>query len=255
MRQVSFGSGGPPPRDVIAMLVIVAVTFSLTFFTSLLELLRLTPLVWQKLFVWQAVTYPWIGSGGASFWILLELLILYWFASDVFRMLGRRRFWELFLVASIGAAALAIVADLLAGAMGALIPSFALMQGQRMLILIAIAAFATLRSEATILLFFVLPIKAKWFIWLEIALGFIGFLGSKDFPGFVGICGAVGISTMLLGPGGLRASSREARLRMERWWIQRKLGRMRKKSQLKIVKDEERGHRQADGTDKGPWIN
>ncbi len=229
------------------MLVIVAVTFSLGFFTSLLELLRLTPQAWQNLFLWQAFTYPWIGSGGATFWILLELLILYWFASDVFRLLGRRRFWELFVVASVGAAALAIVADVATSAAGALIPSFVLMQGQRMLILIAIAAFATLRSDATILLFFVLPIKARWFIWLEIALGFIGFLGSKDFPGFVGICASVGIATILLRPGGLRASTKEARLRMERWWIQRKLGRMRKKSRLKIVKDDE--------PRQGPWVN
>ena len=115
-------------------------------------------------------------------------------------------------------------------------------------IMVAIAAFATLRAEATILLFFVLPIKAKWFLWLELALGFIGFLGTYDFAGFVGICAAVGLTVGLLRPGRLRGLGRETRLRAERWWIERKLGRMRRKSKLRLVDEEKKPK-------KGPWVN
>ena len=60
-----------------------------------------------------------------------------------------------------------------------------------MLLAIFIAAFATLNRNATILLFFVLPIQARWFLWLEVLFAFIAFLGSHDLPGFLGITTAV----------------------------------------------------------------
>jgi hypothetical protein len=250
-RTVSFAAGGPPARDVIAMLVIVGATYSLAAFTSAVDVLRLTPMVWRG-WLWQLATYPWIGFGQPSIWILLELLILYWFANDVFRALGRRRFWNLFLWATLGAALAAAAMDVLLTLAGVgAASSFVLMQGQRMLILVAIAAFATLRAEATILLFFVLPVKARWFLWIEIAIGFVGFLATKDFPGFVGICAAVGLSVLLLSSGSGRGILREARLRSERWWIERKLGRMRKKSGLRVV----RGGDDEDSVRRGPWVN
>lgn len=251
-RTISFGGSGPPARDVIAMLLIVGVTYSLAAFTSAVDVLRLTPMAWRGGWLWQIVTYPWIGAGRPSIWILLELLILYWFANDVFWALRRRRFWNLFLWATAGAAVAAVLVDVALTLAGLGVgSSFVLMQGQRMLILVAIAAFATLRSEATILLFFVLPVKARWFLWIEIAIGFVGFLGTKDLPGFVGICSAVGLSVLLLRPGRGRGLLREARLRSERWWIERKLGRMRKKSGLRVV----RGDDDEDSVRRGPWVH
>jgi hypothetical protein len=76
------------------------------------------------------------------------------------------------------------------------------MQGQRTLLAFAIAAFATLNRHATILLFFVLPIQARWFLWLEVLFAFIAFLATKDLAGFVGICVVVGGTYALLSAGG-----------------------------------------------------
>ena len=247
-RTATLGFGGPPSRDVIVLLVIVGVTYSLQFFLGAIAWLRLTPLVWQRGALWQLVTYPWIGLGSASLWILLELLILYWFASDVFQLLRRGRFWNLLIYASAGAGIVAVLVHFLLSLGGfGLAQPFWMMQGQRMLILIVIAAFATLRSDATILLFFVLPIKAKYFLWLEIAFGFISFLGSKDLAGFAGLCSAVGLTVLLLRPGRLRGLGRETRLRLERWLIQRRLGRMRRKSRLRLVDEKKE--------EQGPWVN
>ncbi len=246
------GLGGPPPRDIAILLGVVFVTFSMQFFSglaALVELLRLTPLVWQSLFVWQVLTYPFMGSGGASPWILLELLILYWFASDVYRQLGRTRFWQLLIIATTGAGIVAALVHLVGSLLGAPPANpFVLMQGQRTLILFAIAAFGTLRQHATIMLFFVLPIQARHFLWLEIVLGFIGFLGTKDLAGFLGICAVVGFTYGLLRFGSLQRLGREMRLRAEKKMIERRLGRMRKKSKLRVVRGE-------DETRKGPWVN
>ena len=63
-----FGSG-PIPRDLWILLGVLFATFSLQFFSStalLPALLRLTPLAWQRGFVWQLATYPFIGFGGPS---------------------------------------------------------------------------------------------------------------------------------------------------------------------------------------------
>ena len=166
----------------IALLAVLFVTFSMQFFEStrvVIDLLRLSPDVWQRGFLWQLGTYPFVGRGGASIWILLELFILYIFAKDVFARLGRRNFWHL-LGWAIGAAAVcAVLVELLASSITGEAP-FTLMQGQRMLLVIVIAAFATLFGNSTIYLFFVLPVKARAFLWIEILIAFLGFLGSRD---------------------------------------------------------------------------
>ena len=61
------GSGLPVPKDIVAILIALFVTFSLQFFEAaavIPALLRLTPSVLRG-FVWQIVTYPAIGWGGA----------------------------------------------------------------------------------------------------------------------------------------------------------------------------------------------
>ncbi len=140
------------------------------------------------------------------------------------------------------------------GAMAVPLP-FALMQGQLILTTIFIAAFATAHSDATILLFFILPLRAGWFLWLEILFGFIGFLSTKDLPGFLGICAAVGISNLYVRSSGSiakggRRTFREMRLRLERWWIQKKLERNRRKRGFRVI-DGERDR----NVRKGPWVN
>ena len=244
------GLGGPPPRDIVVLLAVVFVTFSLQFFVpGVVNLLRLTPAVWRAGFVWQLVTYPFAGYGGPSLWFLLELLILFLFARDVFTQLGRRHFWRMIVW---GAVAAGVVA-LLVQAAGSRTPEglafipFPLMQGQRTLMAIIVAAFATMNRRATIYLFFVLPIEARWFLGLEILFAFMGFLQTRDLAGFLGICTAVGITYLYLTRSGMRRGLlRDSRLRLQRWWIERKMNRMRKKSGLRVVPGE-------GGVKKGPW--
>jgi membrane associated rhomboid family serine protease len=251
------GPGGPPPRDLLAILATLFVTFSLQFFSAtqlVPALLRLTPLVWRTGFVWQLLTYPFIGYGGPSVWILLELLILFWFGRDVYAGLGRKHFWRLVLITAAVAGLVALGVDLLegtAGAVGGAVspPSyFPLLQGQRVLLAIFIAAFATANRSATILLFFVLPIEARWFLLLEILFAFIGYLQTHDGGGFVGICVAVGLSYLYVRDGGFGRGLRQTRLRAERWWLQKRLERSRRRSGLRVVKSPSNDPR-------GPWTH
>jgi len=140
--------------------------------------------------------------------------------------------------AALGAALVAVAVQFVqemtgAGATG--FAAFQLMQGQRILMAIVIAAFATLWGEATILLFFVLPLKARWFLWLEILFAFIGFLESKDFAGFCGICAAVFLTYTGLQRGGVMTLLHTWRKRTEVFVLQRRLERLKKKRRFEVI--------------------
>jgi hypothetical protein len=254
---VGFGGfGGPsgrPPRDLLALLAVLFLTFALQFFepTAFVPaLLRLTPAVWRSGFLWQLGTYALSGVGGPSLWFLLELLIVYWFGADVRARLGRRGFWRLLAWTVPGAALIAVAIEIavetIVGQSTTPVP-FQLMQGQRVVMTILIAAFATIFKDATVLAFFVLPVRARWFLWLGILIGFVAYLGTKDLAGFAGICAATGISVLVL-------SRPHSRNRLRRWWLEwrrrrltRRVDRLAKRRGLRVVdRDDEPG---------GPTIN
>lgn len=243
----NFGMvGGPPPQDIIVLVAVVFATFVLQFFsvTALIPaIFRLGPMLYRGA-LWQVVSYAFVGFGPASLWFLLSLLILFWFARDVFGRLGRKRFWTLLLQVVTGAGVAAAMVRGAAMLMGVSSPNaFVLMQGQFMLVTVMIAAFATLYGQATILLFFVLPIKARWFLALEVLFAFMGFLNTKDFAGFVGLCVAVGLTWALLQPGGLQRALSNLRLRLRRRVTEIKLARLKKKRRFDVI----------DGD--GEWLN
>ena len=246
-------SPAPPAPDLLALLGFVFATFSLQFFsgtTALVSILRLTPAVWQKGLVWQLFTYPFIGFGAPDLWFLFELLILYWFAKDVRFQLGKKRFWRLLLGSAGFSAVLAVLSQWLANAIGLQSPApFILMQGQRMLLTLMICAFALMYRQATINLFFVIPVRAILFVPLEILFAFMGFLKWHDLAGFMGICGGIGFVFFKLDPRGGRRLLREGRLRVEKKWIEAQLKRKRDQSGLRVVPDDD------DKVRKGPWVN
>ena len=248
------GAAGPPPSDILWLLGILFVTYSLQFFQATAGigwLFQLSRSVWQRGFLWQLGTYPFVAEKNAGgLWFLLSLLIIFWFGRDVYRYLGRRRFWLLMAWAVGTSSVVAVAVQLLLDAAGAGVPhAFVLMQGQTMVLTVLIAAFATVYGNATILLFFVLPLKARWFLGLEILFAFMGFLTTKDFAGFIGICAAVGLVYQTLTGGGLRRLIREGRLRLEQKILELRLRRMRGRRGMKIVKPP------PDDEPRGPWIH
>jgi len=232
--------GPAPPRHLLVLMGVLFATFSLHFFEGargLLELLSLNLGIFKG-FIWQLVTYPFVATPRSGFWFLLELLIVFWFGRTVFHSLGQRRFWQVFLVSAVGAAVVAVIVEWIALAIS---PSFAHLPfiailGQRMVLMILIAAFATLHGQATILLFFVLPIRAKWFLWIEIVFAFVFyFLPYKDVAGFVGVCVAVFLTYSSLMPGGPKRVIHNWRKQLEEKLLRARLDRMRRKRRFDII--------------------
>lgn len=268
-RQISFGIG-PVPKDLIVLLCVLFASYTLWAFDAtrpLIRLLQLTPDVWQAGFLWQILTYPFAESFN-GFWFLIIGFMVVQFGSQVFTVMGRKAFWRMLLVASISGGAAAVVAQLLvdlAGGRGPLqAPPFLMMQGAEMVLVILIAAFATFFRSATIYFFFILPIKAGWFLWLEILFAFIGFLATKDFGGFVGLTTAVCVTYFVVSGRGFGRWLRETRLRIERRVLETKLKRMHsKKGKGGPGSSGSGGTGSSGGTEssgggsvhQGPWIN
>ena len=268
----SFGGltgGGPIPRDLLVLLGVLFLTFTLQFFDAtrpLVALLRLGPDVWQRGFLWQLATYPFAGFGAPSLWFLLALLMIFWFGRDVFSRLGRRRFWRLLVGVAMTAGVAAVAVELLAGRRAAVEDflsgrggllggaGFPLLQGQNAVLVILIAAFATLNRHATVYLMFVLPLQAKWFLPLEILFAFLGYLSTKDLPGFLGICAAVGTTWAVLTPGGLKRlwrQRREAWLRIQQRWLRLRLRLARRRRGFRVIEGEKGNGK----VHRGPWVH
>ncbi len=242
--------GPPPPRDLLILIGILFATFSLQFFEgarSFLELFSLNSGIFRG-YLWQLVSYPFVATPRSGFWFLFELLIVFWFGRTVYNQLGQRRFWQVLLTAAVGAAVVAVIVEWIAITISPAFNHlpFISMLGQRMILTILIAAFATLNGRATILLFFVLPIKAKWFLWLEIIFAFVFyFLPYKDIGGFLGVCTAVFLAYSSLMPGGPRRVLHNWRKRLEEKILRARLDRMRSKRRFDVI----------DGGDKDEYIH
>lgn len=266
----TFGGGrpgglnlfGPIPRDVQILVCVQFVTFLLRLIPAtriVPGLLELSPAVLQG-FVWQLATYPFIGYS-TSILIILELLGVLLIAPQVYFGLGRRHFWRWLIGGAVVAAVAAVIFYYFTARMtgwGTPVP-FGLMQGQRVILMMLIAAFSFANPDASFLLFFVLPIKARWFLPLIFAVIFIYFLQSRDVGGFVGLCAATAFTYAYRQTGGRnwwkggRRGLREMRLRMERWWIQRKLDRMKKKRGFRVIQGDREGTK--GDVKKGPWVH
>jgi hypothetical protein len=234
------GLTGPLSQDLVAILALLFVTYSFQFFqaTALIpSAMRLGPLTWRALWLWEVATYPFAGWGAASLWFPVQLLILYWFGRDVFSGLRRKHFWRLIAWSTLVAAAIAIATDVVQASLGQVPahPVYPILQGQQLLMAVFITAFATANRDAQILLFFVLPIRARFFIAIEIVIAFVAFLESHDLPGFLGLCAAVAIAYVYVRDGGIGRGLRQTRLRIEKWWLQRKLTKERRKRGFRVV--------------------
>ncbi|HEY6292260.1 MAG TPA: rhomboid family intramembrane serine protease [Terriglobia bacterium] len=173
--QISFG---PPLTGVVKSLVIVtSAAFLLTYVPAQFVewrlpflLFGLTPYaVTHHLWIWQLGTYLFLHGGW--FHIIFNLFALWMFGYDLERAWGSQRFLLYFFLTGIGAGLFSVVLQP---------SSFVMTIGNSGAVYGILLAYGMLFPERPIFLWFVIPIKAKWFVLI---MGLIEFWASLTQPG------------------------------------------------------------------------
>ncbi len=218
----------PPLTPVLKKLIYVtAGAFVLTYVLGHLsiETLRLycwlyplaygglTPYqVTHHLFIWQPFTYLFLHDG--YFHILFNLFALWMFGSDLERLWGGPKFLFYFFLTGVGAAVFDVLVQ----------PSSPVpIIGNSGAIFGILLAFGLIWPDRPIFLWFVVPIKAKWFV---LGIGIIEFLSELGSPGS-GIAHLAHLGGMLVGYLYLRGGDLPGRARSR--YVGWRRGRLRKK--------------------------
>lgn len=179
--------GGPMTAAVKILLISNITIFVLTFLpllfnsseggrivSTLFFFLGMTPsLFWSALTLWMPVTYMFLHAGLTH--ILFNMLALWMFGGDVEGVLGTRRFVVYYLVCGIGAGLTVALLQPILGPQSAAIPTV----GASGAIYGLLLAYGLFFPERVILLGFIFPIKAKWFVALIGILVFFSSIGDS----------------------------------------------------------------------------
>lgn len=242
--QISFG---PPFTGVVKSLVIVtSAVFLVTYVPA--QLLQ-APLpfgtlyfglipydVTHNLFVWQLGTYLFLHGGW--FHIIFNLFALWMFGYDLERAWGSQRFLTYFFLTGIGAGLFSVLLQ-----SSSLVPTI----GNSGAVYGILLAYGVLFPDRPIFLWFVVPIKAKWFVLI---MGLIEFWASLTQPGsgvshvaHLGgmLFGYIYLRTMRSGQG--RRPGFDLRGQYEEW----RRSRLRRKFEVYMQKHERK--------DPNRWVN
>ena len=177
-RDLSYAFGPGPPSPAIKLLIYVNIgAFLLTLVVPdvVLRLGVVPRAVFEQLAIWQLVTYMFLH--GDVFHILFNMLLLWMFGTELERTWGTRFFTKYYFVTGIGAAVTSLVwsisplpfADsmydsVMIGASGAVYG--------------ILLAYALYFPHRPILMYFVFPVPAKYFVMIMGAIAFLSSIGS-----------------------------------------------------------------------------
>jgi membrane associated rhomboid family serine protease len=172
---MAYGRGyvsmGPSLTPIVKYLVIINVIIFL--FQGLLgrwviTYFGLTPyMVFTSLAVWQFVTYLFLHGG---FWhVFWNMFALWMFGSDLERHWGSRQFLKFYLVAGVGAGVLSVIL-----APTSTVPTI----GASGSIYGILLAYGMMFPNRLVYLYFLFPVKVKYFVAVLGALAFFSALGS-----------------------------------------------------------------------------
>ena len=175
-----FGGAGATPPVVRGLLILNVVVFLLQLivgkFTSF-DYMKYFALNSEyaigRLWIWQFFTSIFLHSPTGIFHILFNMLMLWMFGREVEARLGSKRFLQFYL----GAGAFASLCFAIVAVLGA---KFALAVGASGAIFGVMVLFAYLYPEATLLAFFVIPVKAKHLVMFLIAMDLVYFVFMSD---------------------------------------------------------------------------
>jgi membrane associated rhomboid family serine protease len=160
----SFGPGPLTPA-IKALMIANGLVFIVTFFQPILKLqFGVTPKhLFESYAVWELVTYMFVHGGPGH--LLFNMLTLYLMGVELERMWGSRYFTKFYFVCGIGAGVTQVLLGLLPGSIGdqfyytSTIGASGAIYG----ILLAYALYFPTRP---ILMFFLFPVPAKYFVMI-----------------------------------------------------------------------------------------
>jgi membrane associated rhomboid family serine protease len=242
-RQVAMSFGPPLTGAVKRLIIIISAVFLLTYIPAQIfgwaapyAWFSLQPLlVTHRFYIWQLVTYIFLHAGW--FHVIFNLFALWMFGADLERTWGSRRFLFYFFLTGIGAGLFDVF---LSTVFPPAIPQATI--GASGAIYGLLLAYGLLFPERPIYLYFIIPIKAKWFVAI---MGLIEFVSSLSGPGG-GISHVAHLGGMLFGYVYLRGSDLPYRwqLRYHDW----RRARLRRRFEVYMRKHERKD-------DAGRWVN
>ena len=174
---LGFGSSLTPlgKRLIIIYTTIYMVVLLLEhwFKIPIVAYLQLNPLNSPDFRIWQILTHPFIHDPYSPFGFLINAIMLYFFAAPIENALGSRRFLILFYFAALG--------SVIFGLAFSLVPGFNMpFMGMLPSLLALLVVFGLLNPEATILLMFILPVKAKYISYGTVLITLLTFLAKAN---------------------------------------------------------------------------
>ena len=140
---------------------------------GILSALELHPLGRGSFHLWQIITHPFIHNPHSPWSFIISCIVFYFFAAPVEQAFGPKRFLIFFYCSALGGAFCGLVFSYVAGFN---VPFFGMMPSLLSLVVI----FGLLRPEATILLMFILPIKAKYLSYGTVIITLLSFLAKAN---------------------------------------------------------------------------
>lgn len=135
--------------------------------------LQLYPFKLKSFHIWQIFTHPFIHNPRAPIGFMINCIVFYFFSAPVEYAFGTKRFLFLFYFSALGGALCGL---LFSGVPGFNRPFLGMLPSLLSLIVI----FGLLNPEATILLMFILPIKAKYMSYGTVFITLLTFLAKAN---------------------------------------------------------------------------
>jgi len=232
----------PFTRMVKALIVVTTAVFILTYLP-----LRLfdwqAPYFWlglqpyavvHRLYLWQLVTYLFLHGG--FFHILFNMFALWMFGPDLEMLWGESEFLKFYFLAGIGAGLFDVVLTTMFGS------PYSLTIGASGAIYGLLLAFGLTFPDRPIFIWFIIPIKAKWFV---VIIGVIEFYSELSGPGS-GIAHLAHLGGMLVAFLYLRGSGLSGRMQLH--YAEWRRTRLRRKFDVYRGKQDKKD-------DPDHWIN
>ncbi len=132
--------------------------------------------------VWRIVTFIFVPGYASPLGLLISLYFYYWIGSTLERQWGTAKFNLYYISGALLTVLGAVLASLISG------NPYLTVSGTGYVNLSMFLAFAVLFPDATVLLFFLIPVKMKWLAYLDAALfafDIVGSIGQHNWGGVV----------------------------------------------------------------------